>query len=320
MGVELDVFQLLTAWTWSEEFDLQVQFQELSEEFASFGFERVGSDEDLMLRCCAAVLQRDPSPASLVNMNGAAVRASFGVVQDAMRRAIDYVRANFNVRHVRFLPYESMLIPLAAFFSVRSNQPVTGAEHDALRRWFWRASLSHRYSGNPQRNIRRDIIEAVNLREGRPSTLADIPCTVDADFFTNHRFSVRTVASRTFILMLADLGPRSFLSGEAVQVDRVLAEPNRSEFHHCYPRAALLMLSYASSRVDILANVAIISRSENRTISDKSPSEYKALMPTNLTPVLDSALIPTSLFDDDYDAFLAARSQMLADRAQLLIA
>src|SRR5262249_10259637 len=33
MGVELDVFQLLTAWTWSDEFDLQQQFLDLAEEF-----------------------------------------------------------------------------------------------------------------------------------------------------------------------------------------------------------------------------------------------------------------------------------------------
>jgi len=75
MGVELDMFELLTAWTWSEEFDLQDRFTDLSEEFDSFGFHQVGSDNDLMLRCCAAILKGDPSPAAMVDINGSEVRS-----------------------------------------------------------------------------------------------------------------------------------------------------------------------------------------------------------------------------------------------------
>ena len=37
-GVELDTLQLLSAWTWSEDFQLQDQFAELSEELQPFGF------------------------------------------------------------------------------------------------------------------------------------------------------------------------------------------------------------------------------------------------------------------------------------------
>ncbi|MCZ2264753.1 DUF262 domain-containing protein [Isoptericola sp. QY 916] len=68
MGVELDMFELLTAWTWSEEFDLQNRFADLSEEFSEFGFEDVGSDNDLMLRCCAAILKGDPAPSAMIDI------------------------------------------------------------------------------------------------------------------------------------------------------------------------------------------------------------------------------------------------------------
>jgi hypothetical protein len=47
---------------WSDDFDLQQRFQDLAGEFASFGFQDVGEDTDLMLRCAAAVLKADPSP------------------------------------------------------------------------------------------------------------------------------------------------------------------------------------------------------------------------------------------------------------------
>lgn len=319
MGVELDVFQLLTAWTWSDEFDLQVAFQELAGEFSSFGFESVGSDSDLMLRCCSAVLQRDPAPSALVNLNGGEVRDSFELVQNSIRRAIDYVRTNFNVRHVRLLPYEATLIPLAAFFSIRPNQSVTGDEHAELTRWFWRTALSHRYSGNPQRNIKRDIEQAISLRLTGSSRLAEIPYEPDLAFFTSQTFNIRTVSTKTFILILANLHPLTFLSGELVELDEVLSEPNRSEYHHCFPRAALRDAGYSPEETDVLANFAIISRAENRAISKKVPSAYRDLMPSDVRGILASALIPPSLFDDDYERFLNDRAELLAGRVRTLI-
>lgn len=318
MGIELDVFQLLTAWTWSEDFDLQEQFAALADEFADFGFGSVGSDIDLMLRCCSAVLQRDPSPSALVNLNGGQVRDSFDAVANALRRAIDFLRTEFHVGHIKFLPYEAMLIPLTAFFSINPNVPITGDERAELSRWFWRCSLSHRYSGNPQRNIKRDIEEAVALRTGK-SSLADIPCFVSPYFFQHHQFSIRTVSTKTTVLMLARLGPKSLLSGAPVRLDRVLAEPNRSEFHHCFPRAFLRANGYSERFANALANFAIISRQENRVISDKAPSEYRYLMSGDVDATLSAALIPNALFEDNYDEFIAARADLLSDFAASLI-
>ena len=312
MGIELDIFQLLTAWTWSEEFDLQQRFAALAEEFEDFGFEQVGDDPDLMLRCAAAVLQRDPSPTSLVNVNGSDVRAAFDGVARAIRRAIDFVRTNFHARDVRLLPYSALLIPLAAFFSVRPSASVRDTERKTLTKWFWRACFSHRYSGNPQRNIRRDIEEAVKLREGKKSALADIPGPTDADFFRSHRFSIRTVATKSFILLLAHYHPRSFLSGQPIAVEKVLSEPNRHEYHHCYPKAKLT--DRPPEDVNALANFAIISRAENREISDKLPSEYRSLMPADPSKIMASAAIPTSLFKDDFRKFMYDRTRMLWER------
>ena len=168
-----------------------------------------------------------------------------------------------------------MLIPLVAFFYERPGAPVTDLQLGELRRWFWRASFSYRFSGNPQRNIRRDIEEAMKLRRGEDSELSAIPAAVDETFFLNNTFSIRTVASKTFILLLAQQRPRSFLSGELVNLERVLAEANRAEYHHCYPRAALERRGEPRPRINALANFAIINRSENREISDKEPSEYR---------------------------------------------
>ena len=50
MGVPLDTLQLLTAWTWSEDFDLQQRFELLREDLDEHGFADVGEDTSLVLR------------------------------------------------------------------------------------------------------------------------------------------------------------------------------------------------------------------------------------------------------------------------------
>lgn len=316
MGIPLDTYQLLTAWTWSDEFDLQKRFEDLAEEFEEFGFHDVGDDSDLMMRCCAAVLKHDPSPTSLVELHGAEVRARFPDVEKAIRRSIDFVRTNFHIRHIKFLPYSSLLVPLAAFFSIRPGESVTSKQHAELTRWFWRSCFVHRYSGNPQRNIKRDIGEAVRLRQGQASQLSEISASVDQRYFVENAFSFRTVASKTFILLLASMHPQSLLSGELISLDEVLSEPNRREYHHCYPRANLAAQRRSPAEINALANFAIVSRAENREINNRKPSEYRAMMPADTSAIQASALLPDSLFSDDYDRFLADRAAALTTIAR----
>lgn len=319
MGVELDMFELLTAWTWSEEFDLQNRFADLSEEFSDFGFEDVGSDNDLMLRCCAAILKGDPAPSAMIDINGAEVRAQFDSVEKALKLAIDFLRKNLQVRHIKFLPYSAQLIPLAAYFAQEQSKSVTASDAQTLLLWFWRSTFAHRYSGNPARNIKHDVEQAVALRKGETSTLAQITATIDQNFFLDNAFNSRTVATKALILLLANNAPRTFLSGQMVDLDDVLAEPNRKEYHHCMPKAWIrdnrpgLSDSYTNS----LANFAIILRSENRDIRAKAPSDYRRSMPAEIDEIARAAYLPDSLWSDDDAAFFSDRAQLLADAARV---
>lgn len=318
MGVELDMFELLTAWTWSEEFDLQNRFTELSDEFSDFGFENVGADNDLMLRCCAAILKGDPAPSAMIDINGGEVREKFDTVEKALRRAIDFLRRNLQVRHVRFLPYSAQLVPLAAYFAHDPSKSASSEHTQTLLRWFWRSTFAHRYSGNPGRNIKHDVEQAVKLRAGETSTLADITVTVDEQFFLENAFNSRTVATKALILLLANNGPLTFLSGQAVDLDEVLSEPNRKEYHHCMPRAWMRdnRPSVPERMTNSLANFAIILRAENREIKAKAPSEYRALMPPDIGLIATSGYLPDSLWADDETKFFTERAQLLAAAVQ----
>jgi hypothetical protein len=318
MGVELDVFQLLTAWTWSEDFDLQQRFADLAEDLQPHGFGEVAEDTNLLLRCCSGIVAGDASPTAFMNLKGSDVRDRFDDIEHGIRGAIDFLRKNLNVETLANLPYPSCLVPLAVFFAAKSVS-MTDAQREVLTRWFWRACFSRRYSAGVIRNLNRDIEEAAKLRLGQSTALADFSAEADADFFSQ-TFTIGTVNTRTFILLLANSQPLSFVSGNAVTLTKVLQAYNRNEFHHLMPQAFLKGLGATSREINQLANYAIISAADNKALGGVAPSEYRAKMPAaKVKLILDRSLCPESLFDDHFEDFIIERSARLADKARELM-
>ncbi|OAH63444.1 hypothetical protein AYJ66_11290 [Dietzia cinnamea] len=324
LGVELDVLQLLSAWTWSEEFDLQGRFAELAELLAPFGFGEVGDDSNLLLRCCAAVIAGDAAPSTLMNMNGTEVRDRFDEIQNGIRGAIDFVRNHLKAQKLANLPYPAILVPLTVFFAHKNGRSakLTNLQREALLRWAWRSFFSRRFSAGVLRNLKRDIEEVVKLRDGRPSALPDIAVNLEEDFFLDKKFSVSAVDSKSFVLLLANAEPLSFVSGSPAPISSVLSAYNRSEFHHLMPQAFLAKNGVDSSRASVLANFAIISAADNKTLGGDAPSDYKKEMPpAKIAEILAHAICPEEkLFADDFEEFIRERAKMLTEHANSLMA
>jgi hypothetical protein len=321
-GVPLDTLQLLSAWTWSEDFQLQEQFADLSEELAPFGFEDVGGDTNLLLRCCAAVLAGDASPEALMGLNGPTVRGSFNRVLNGVRYAIDYLRQQFNVHSLANLPFPTVLVPLAVYFAVDGNAEsrYSDQQRRSINRWFWRTAFSRRYSSGVLRNLKTDIDEMASLRDGKPGSLGLFPAKVDPQFFTENIFGMGNVNTKTFILMLAQNAPMSFVSGAPISLAETLKASNRAEFHHLMPKAFLRQSGQAEPSDSILANFCFLSRADNRLIGGAAPSAYRSTLAVNIDEVIDHALVPSSLFGDDYAVFVNERSSLLTITANALIA
>ncbi|MDZ4347828.1 MAG: hypothetical protein U1E51_35925, partial [Candidatus Binatia bacterium] len=321
MGVPLDTFQLLTAWTWSEEFDLQHEFDELREDLAPFGFAGVGEDSNLLLRCCSAVLAGDAAPSTLVNLRGVDVRLRFKEIANGLKGAIDFLRTNLQVETVGNLPFSTLLVPLSVFFAAPGDEQVrmTDPQRRRLIRWFWRSCFSRRFSSGVLRNLKDDIAAMNALKDDRPNALGDFSVVVTRDYFSSNAFRINSVNTKTFVLLLAQCGPLNFVSGQPVSLGRVLREYNRSEFHHLFPRSYLGAEHGADADPNVLANFAFLSKVDNNTLGGGPPSSYRGKMPANIDEVLRAALCPDLLFADDYNKFLEARSQQLEKAAESLM-
>lgn len=323
MGVELDTFELLTAWTWSEEFDLVARFQDLRNSLADYGFSEVGEDADLMLRCCAAILQGKPTADALIDMNGADVRNGFDKVEQGIRGAVDFLRSQLHVETLRNLPYPALLVPLSCYFADDPGRQVRLDEKraDILRRWFWRACFSRRYSGQTLRAAGADIEEMRRLRKGEPSKLGDFAVNVDASFFSDQEFRMGTANTKSFILLLAQMAPKSLVSGSDVALGSVLQAYNRAEFHHIFPVSFLRRKGVTKERINAMANFCFLSSVDNKTLGGTAPSTYKRHMVQEgeaLDGVLRSNVCPPTIFDDEYEAFVSQRSEALAKAVEHL--
>jgi hypothetical protein len=322
LGVALDTLQLLSAWTWSEDFDLLEKFKELREELSDFGFEGVGDDADLVLSCVAGILTGEPGAEKLLALNGADVRAQFATVENGIRGAIDFLRTQLKVVHLKLLPYPSMLVPLAVFFAEPDGKEVVygGQTYQSLKRWFWRTCFSARYTSQTRKTTINDIEQMVKLKTGQPSTLDNIDVTVDDEFFRSS-FRVGAAATKTFVLLLANNDPQSLLSGKSIDLDKVLQRYNRSEFHHIYPRAFLREIGVPDPQINVLGNFCFLSAAENKNIGRKRPSAYLADLVGDddaRAVTLATAFCHANEFNDDYQLFLKARCDRLAEFANKL--
>ena len=320
-GVPLDTLQLLSAWTWSEDFQLQAEFDDLATDLEDYGIRSVDTEENILLRCCAAVLAYDPTPDKLVTIPGDEVRNRFQEVRNGLKGALDFLQMNLNVQSVANLPFQTILVPLSVFFAARDGIEVrvTDDQRKQLLRWVWRVAFARRYSSGVLRNLRDDIENVRVLKAGQISKLGNFTCVISEEFFASNNFAISAVNTKTAVLLLAQQKPLSFVSGTPVDLAPKLREYNKTEFHHLMPRAFLRTVGATKHNHNALANFAFLTRAENRHLGGVAPSQYRVRLAANEAEILDAAVSPVSLFDDQYDAFIEARSAMLAERGRRLV-
>ena len=320
LGIELDTLQLLSAWTWNEDFDLQEEFSDLAEELGPYGFRNVGEDSDLLLRCCAAIIAGEASPQAIINLSGSEVRERFFEIKKGILGAVDFLRVSIKAYSASVLPFPSIIIPLSVYFATQDPHPSAESKKQLIR-WVWRTFFSRRYSKRLEQ-LNEDIKEIIKLRSGTASTLGDFKFELNSDFFTKSQFNLSTSNTKTFILMLASEGPLNFINGSPVSVEPVLRNCNKKEFHHVFPRKFLSDAGAHNKDINSLANFVMLSKADNNKLGGVAPSLYRRAMPTNeesVRLILTKAICPADIFHDDHVRFFEDRVQRLVDKAQELM-
>jgi hypothetical protein len=322
-GRLLDDFELLAAWTWSDDFDLRDEFLQLASEVEDFGFGEIGGDPNILIKCCTAVVQGSANSADIVELHGPTVRERFDEIRQGVFGAIDFMRAQLNVRSLRVLPYPSMIIPLSCFFATGAKAGIhpTNTQRGELIRWFWRACFGRRYSSSVNTAFAADIKGMNSLRQDETAKISEFRYELDPDLFKNNSFMIGTVATSVFILTLAQRRPLSPLSGAVIDVESVLTLCNRAEFHHVFPKAFLERNGVDRKKIGVLANMCFLSNADNQRIKARAPNEYEELIPAaQHDAILATHSIPADGLRLSYDEFITQRAALLLNAARELVA
>lgn len=322
-GVPLDAFQLLSAWTWNNDFDLSEAFEDLAADVEPFGFGKLDGEPNLLMKCIAAVVANNANPDTIMSLHGPTVRDRFDEIRSGVLGAIEFLRRELRVHSLEIMPFPAMIVPLTRFFATTQAAGIhpDTRQRAELIRWFWRSCYSRRYSSGVGRAHETDIRAMADLKANPATVISGFQADVDERFFLDNQFNLSSVNTRTFVLALAQLSPRSLLSGSPVDLERVLQTCNRAEFHHVFPKHYLDDLNVTPKKQNVLANLCFLSSADNQRIKAKAPSEYKQLISqSDMTAILGSHLVPSGGLDADYDGFLAGRAELLTRHALQLMA
>ena len=321
-GVPLNSFQLLTAWSWSTDFDLQEKLDELSEELAGCGFDGIAEDQNLLMKCFTGYILDDTSPGAIMGLDGNMIRDNYEAIKNGLKSTIDFLKQQLNLYSLQYMPYPAMIVSLVKFFgSGKTNGLLyTDKQRRQLIKWFWRSCFSRRYSSGVNDAHKSDLAAMVKLRDDENTDISTFKCDLSTAFFLTNQFSISSVNTKTFIVMLASKGPRSFISGANVDLSTTLKQASSKEFHHIFPDKYLQRNGKEKKEIYALANFCFLNNADNQKIKDKAPADYVKLMnPEAVAEVLSAAICPPNTFSIEYSDFVAARAELLLEYAASLI-
>jgi hypothetical protein len=320
-GTRLDTFELLAAWSWSDDFDLVEKFRELQQDIADHGYADLCDEQELQLRICAGVITGQTAPSNVVNLQGSQIRAQFSEIRNGIIGAIDFLKRDLKVSHFRLLPFPGLIVPLSCFFatSKTDGQNYTDVQKQKICTWFWRTIFNRRYSSDVNERQAHDIRELLALRldENHPFRQPQRDIRVD---FEKGAFTATGVSSKSLILMLIQSMPHSFLSGATIDLDKVLKKGSKHEFHHIFPQKFLSDIGLEKRDINVLANICFLTRSDNNTIRAKNPAEYvNDINNIRRDQYLEEAFCNVESLAGNYSDFVRLRAYRLKAKAEELM-
>lgn len=193
-GTQMSEMHLVTALTWTPEFDLREQIEELRKKLPVTWHTL---DDKLYLQVCKGLLRIDmiaTGQARLIDE----LRKQHDTLEEAgkrIQRAISFLIQNARVLSPELLPYSLQLLVLALELS---EETLSAEKAAALLQWFWRSSWSGSFAGATialvakERELLRQLLQGVAL----PKLLIEpLPKRMDRRQARARTFTLRLLAN-----------------------------------------------------------------------------------------------------------------------------
>ena len=318
-GRPLSVFEIMVAKTfdYDQNFDLSEKARGLIAELADRDY---GTIPDIIfLQVNSAIIAKECAKKDILRLNKQKFIDTWDTTDDAIRSAVDYLRSSLHVPVSQLLPYKALLVPLAYFFANHPSSP-SGEIHNRLRDFFWRVSLSGRYSHSLETRLAQDIKTIDAILDGQVPVY-DYPVNPTKEFVEyNGTFNAGRSFVKAILCCLASKKPKSFKNNADVFINNDwLKRANSKNYHHFFPKGSFKGERASDERINHIANITIVDDYLNkREIRAKKPSVYiNAFSKTNpdIRKTLRTHLIDldrAGILDDDYDKFFSYRCRAIA--------
>jgi hypothetical protein len=313
-ATKLSTLDLMVAWTWSDDFHLREQLDDILEALDQKGFG--DTDEKIILQCLSAIIKKTTRTKDILSLDPKEVKDNIDLLRASLEKAIDLLSTELHVASSDLLPQSHQIIPFTYFFS-RVQKP-SAPQNKALKNWFWRTSFSLRYQGATDIRLNQDILFFDGVIKGDFEGLDKYSPTLSEIALTMPVFSKTNVYTRSLLLLLAQMKPLDLINGRKIDLGKALSKFNRKEYHHVFPQAYLRDNNIAEAKINSICNFCFLPADSNKRISNRSPSDYvfNVIPAEHFDEILESNLMPRKKAiykKNDYEAFLNERARLILD-------
>lgn len=325
-GEPLSTFEIMVAKTYDYEkkFDLSKKYDVLIDKLEGVNYGTLRNS--ITLQLISLMIKKECKRRVILSLPKEKIIERWDDVADAVERAVDHLRSYYRIPVSNLLPYMALVVPLAYFFSKKMMpDPI---QQKYLDDFFWRASLSERYSSSVDTRLAQDIKRIDDIVAGNLPKY-DWPIDYSPDYIKrNGEFGVGKSYVKAILCIYASAEPKSFGDGRNVNISNSwLKRINSKNYHHFFPRAYLRKSGVSKEEANHVLNITIVDDYLNKQkIKARSPSDYMKefkssnhqLSKTMKTHLIDD-LDKFGIWSDDYRKFLDMRAQAVSRAIQDLI-
>ena len=321
-GQTLTLFEIMAAKTYDEKqnFDMQTKWSAFISELKDIKYEGISSTVILSVLSLILSRTKECKRKTILTLDKQVIIDTWDDAISALKDSIDYFRTTYRIPVSQLLPYDSLLVPFAYFFYYKKEKP-QAQQRKFLEEFFWRMSLSFRYSSSSESRLAQDIkrIDKILNHIERPD-YSDIKIYLDSpQALIDTNFSAGNSYCKAVLCLLAYQEPKDFQDNGKVILDNSwLKVASSKNYHHFFPKAYLKDKTPYNS--NSLMNITFVSDHLNkRKIGSKSPATYIGDFKDEndqINTALNSHFIDLNGFgieSDDYAVFLQARARRIFD-------
>lgn len=322
-GKSLTLFEIMIAKTYdsTKEFDLSEKYKELLNELKPHNFETIS--DATVLQVVSMILTKNCTRKQILKLEKKNFIEVWPQAVMAIKGAVEYFKFTYRIPVSQLLPYYALIVPFAYFFYNHKDNPI-GDKQKQLEDFFWRCSLSGRYSSGVEGKLAEDIQKVDDILVGKLPTYK-WSIDVSPEFIKQHGwFSAGRSFIKAILCLYAYQRPLSFNTKAAINIGNYwLKQANSRNYHHFFPKSYLnktLTWDNKNFFINHILNITIVDDFLNkREILAKAPSRYMgefAKLNTDLDETMKTHLINDltmfGIWDDNYQAFFDERAKAVS--------